>query len=659
MGTNMNTLLRQMGASNPDGTRRVALWALSSTGLPKRDIPRALADFASVGYLCEETHGVRGDRRSEIAGVMVCIDPRQLRFLNVGQRKQRHRVVRTGRILRVRLGIMGATADDDFDVMACYMPTRGAQRRGGQESSEASRQYTLAVWRSLATTTLPLAGQGRALVMGDLNAELGHSLRHRGRRASPSDTALAHLVDMGRVSRVHHESDWTYWRAGAGDPSTSVIDHILASDIMRPNIADPRTVDGIESGRNRHRALEAKVIWGSTGNEDDEGERLVDRVKVCHLEGPREHEAYEECKLRYKNKAPGAVEEAVARAGGWDAEPRTLLMAIQDGTAQAMRDTLARENEGKAAKPRRKGGTSAKRAQAVFWEAALRERRGEIGGTPDRAPKTLDRWRDLFIDEPRARKAYSTFHRESEMWQRIKEIYSSELKRRTLGGYGGECATQEDAASTPNERGSAIVTHRHDDAPPAPTGQLYSILGVAADATTDTVRRAYRREALLWHPDRNRNAPADVQSRAEARFKLINEAHEVLTDTNRRRAYDSRARGRKAQMSPYCYEGRTQRLLSKAGLDLAQRRRELELATINLMLPSIQEVANDEREYDRASYYEHRMEEAARRGAVESVVFSLVYAHERSLGGRNAPLTRAQGGKLSAVGQPVESASQK
>ena len=78
---------------------------------------------------------------------------------------------------------------------------------------------------------------------------------------------------MGRVSRVHHESDWTYWRAGAGDPSTSVIDHILASDIMRPNIADPRTVDGIESGRNRHRALEAKVIWGSTGNEDDEGER--------------------------------------------------------------------------------------------------------------------------------------------------------------------------------------------------------------------------------------------------------------------------------------------------------------------------------------------------------------------------------------------------
>ena len=77
-------------------------------------------------------------------------------------------------------------------------------------------------------------------------------------------------------------------------------------------------------------------------------------------------------------------------------------------------------------------------------------------------------------------------------------------------------------------------------------------------------------------------------------------------------------------MSPYCYEGRTQRLLSKAGLDLAQRRRELELATINLMLPSIQEVANDEREYDRASYYEHRMEEAARRGAVESVVFSLV-----------------------------------
>ena len=45
---NMNRLLHQMAAKNEDGTMRVGLWALSSTCLPKADIPRAIKDFGTT-----------------------------------------------------------------------------------------------------------------------------------------------------------------------------------------------------------------------------------------------------------------------------------------------------------------------------------------------------------------------------------------------------------------------------------------------------------------------------------------------------------------------------------------------------------------------------------------------------------------------------------
>ena len=61
----------------------------------------------------------------------------------------------------------------------------------------------------------------------------------------------------------------------------------------------------------------------------------------------------------------------------------------------------------------------------------------------------------------------------------------------------------------------------------------YSTLGINDDATQEEIKKAYRRLALKYHPDRN---PKDRE--AEEIFKEIGEAYAVLSDPDKRRAYD-------------------------------------------------------------------------------------------------------------------------
>ena len=62
----------------------------------------------------------------------------------------------------------------------------------------------------------------------------------------------------------------------------------------------------------------------------------------------------------------------------------------------------------------------------------------------------------------------------------------------------------------------------------------YAILGVKKDATEAEIRKAYRKLALKWHPDKNPNNKEE----AEEKFKKINEAYSVLSDKNKRNQYD-------------------------------------------------------------------------------------------------------------------------
>jgi len=62
----------------------------------------------------------------------------------------------------------------------------------------------------------------------------------------------------------------------------------------------------------------------------------------------------------------------------------------------------------------------------------------------------------------------------------------------------------------------------------------YNILGVPRDASQNDIKQAYRKKALLHHPDRNPDSKED----AERKFKEVAEAYEVLNDTENRRHYD-------------------------------------------------------------------------------------------------------------------------
>ncbi|SCV00088.1 DnaJ-class molecular chaperone [Cupriavidus necator] len=63
---------------------------------------------------------------------------------------------------------------------------------------------------------------------------------------------------------------------------------------------------------------------------------------------------------------------------------------------------------------------------------------------------------------------------------------------------------------------------------------LYTTLGVQPDATLDEIKRAYRRAAMKWHPDRNLGR----ETEAHAAFQEIRDAYTILSDAGQRQIYD-------------------------------------------------------------------------------------------------------------------------
>ena len=62
----------------------------------------------------------------------------------------------------------------------------------------------------------------------------------------------------------------------------------------------------------------------------------------------------------------------------------------------------------------------------------------------------------------------------------------------------------------------------------------YKVLEIPRDADADAIKKAYRKQALRWHPDKNQ----DNRQAAEEKFKDVAEAYDVLSDTQKRAVYD-------------------------------------------------------------------------------------------------------------------------
>lgn len=66
----------------------------------------------------------------------------------------------------------------------------------------------------------------------------------------------------------------------------------------------------------------------------------------------------------------------------------------------------------------------------------------------------------------------------------------------------------------------------------------YDVLGVARNASEEEIKKAYRKLAMKYHPDRNQGKDGVAAKEAEERFKEVKEAYEILSDASKRAAYD-------------------------------------------------------------------------------------------------------------------------
>ena len=90
----------------------------------------------------------------------------------------------------------------------------------------------------------------------------------------------------------------------------------------------------------------------------------------------------------------------------------------------------------------------------------------------------------------------------------------------------------------PNQNNKAILTEAKKLQKIAKRKDYYKILCVHRNATEDEIKRAYRKQAVLHHPDKHANNTEAKQHAEEQLFKEVGEAYSVLSDPKKRVRYD-------------------------------------------------------------------------------------------------------------------------
>lgn len=94
-----------------------------------------------------------------------------------------------------------------------------------------------------------------------------------------------------------------------------------------------------------------------------------------------------------------------------------------------------------------------------------------------------------------------------------------------------------------NSTCTITVTMDHEDPiaqffPGEESVDLYSVLNLKSDATLDDIKKSYRRQALVYHPDKHASSSDEVKAESSTKFQQIGYAYAVLSDETRRARYD-------------------------------------------------------------------------------------------------------------------------